>query len=451
MKTKSFYIAIIYCFGFLYCHAQTQTTIYTPQGNPVTAYNQIPEMSSEDKEQWSDDVEYHYPSASEQNAPSATNSYNCHGYAWHVSEGGSNRWIGLYGYDQNPEEMEDIYWEDASYIRVSSESIADKISYYADNHSAIQTSTQGVYISKWGPGPRMQHSRGYGPSDYLMNYRYYYAKPQLIGPSMVCWSASGTYSVQDFSGVTYSWTKSDNLTFTSSTSGRTISVRPSSSGISGSAYVEVTITVTAYNETNVIRKYLWAGKPNPNSIEFFSDPWGLEHELSTCETVSGEAEHPYESMISAFQWDIPNASDWEITEEYSGGSSDYKYVEIDYWEDPAPSQELVMVRTTNSCGTSSWKSIYWDVDDCGGWYMSLSPNPANDYVDIAVTKNDQAENASEYYEVKIYNSLKIVVYESGKTKDSVLRINTFQLKNGVYFIHFIAGEQTEVKQLVVNH
>ena len=81
----------------------------------------------------------------------------------------------------------------------------------------------------------------------------------------------------------------------------------------------------------------------------------------------------------------------------------------------------------------------------------MSPNSADDYVEITVTKNDRAENSSEYYEVKIYNSMKIAVYGKGKTKEPVLRINTKQFRNGIYFVHFIAGKETIVKQLVVNH
>jgi len=68
--------------------AQTQITIYTPKSQPVTAYYQIPEMPDSVKLAWSDEVALVYPQATELYPPSATTSYNCHGYAWHVSEGG---------------------------------------------------------------------------------------------------------------------------------------------------------------------------------------------------------------------------------------------------------------------------------------------------------------------------------------------------------------------------
>lgn len=147
----------------------------------MRAYYQMPPMSQQDKERLSDSVEFLYPLATELNPPSATFDYNCHGYAWHVSEGGSYRWIGCYPWEK---EDEDEYWKDASYIKLKNESEATKISYWKDNHSAIQTSTQGVYISKWGAWPLMRHARDYGPEEYQMDYRNYYTAPVMSGNSL---------------------------------------------------------------------------------------------------------------------------------------------------------------------------------------------------------------------------------------------------------------------------
>ena len=236
---------------------QTQVTRYTPVGSPVTAYNQIPEMSYQDKVDWSVEVSTNYPQATELNPHSATTSYNCHAYAWHISQQGDIVWIGYYS---GQEDDEDIYWTDGSYIRLNSESGADKISYYQDNHSAIQTSTQGTYKSKWGEGPLMQHARNYGPSTYKMNYRYYYDPPVISGDYLLCYPSSHSYSVQDFNGVTYSWTKSSHLQIDGSSTNRTVTVHPTSSS-NMSEWVRVSIYITAYDETRVITKNVWVGKP----------------------------------------------------------------------------------------------------------------------------------------------------------------------------------------------
>jgi hypothetical protein len=58
--------------------------------------------------------------------------FNCHGYAWNMSEGGPVRWIGYYVTTDD-----DVYMTDRSYIQVCNETDTDKN--FISNHS----------ISKW--------------------------------------------------------------------------------------------------------------------------------------------------------------------------------------------------------------------------------------------------------------------------------------------------------------
>lgn len=85
----------------------------------------------------------------------ASSTYNCHSYAWHISEGGNIVWI------NDP----DSYWEDGSYNSVVVEALASKISYGPANHSAITTNTSGYFISKWGQYPLMYHEASDCPYD----------------------------------------------------------------------------------------------------------------------------------------------------------------------------------------------------------------------------------------------------------------------------------------------
>jgi hypothetical protein len=49
---------------------------------------------------------------------------------------------------------------DGSYTQVSQQIYPGKVSWASENHSAVTTSQQGVFISKWGECPLMQHASG---------------------------------------------------------------------------------------------------------------------------------------------------------------------------------------------------------------------------------------------------------------------------------------------------
>ena len=114
-----------------------------------------------------------------------TRTYNCHAYAWRMSEGYTDPvWIGV-----KPRlDPVSIYWTDGSYIEVP-ENVATKV-VYVGNHSAVRINSS-TYRSKWGAGPIVEH----GPNDVPIEYhnhnssnpkRYFIANPlatsSIFGP-----------------------------------------------------------------------------------------------------------------------------------------------------------------------------------------------------------------------------------------------------------------------------
>lgn len=127
----------------------------------------------------------------------ATYSYNCHSYAWHMTEGNSNDhvWLGYYSTD------EDVYWDDGSYYEVP-ESLATKVR-YTNEHSAVRLSNN-LYVSKWGPWPLVAHTPNNVPSGYGVPYKYYKRTPPITGPSIIC--SSATYYIDDLpAGYSVTW------------------------------------------------------------------------------------------------------------------------------------------------------------------------------------------------------------------------------------------------------
>ena len=148
----------------------TAITIYTKYGNPVDALS-VSEMSSQEIAESNSYAISHYPNATFISNASAT--YNCHSYAWNISDGGSRCWINAakkLTYDNLMK-----YWTNDYYIQTSNENNATKIFYYRSDHSAIKSSVAGMYESKWGRLPLMRHAPNYGPYNN-MDTRYYYTK-----------------------------------------------------------------------------------------------------------------------------------------------------------------------------------------------------------------------------------------------------------------------------------
>ena len=146
-------------------NADTPTSIYTPKSSLVSDTYITDEMSQNDIDYYNQSCQQNYPDADSLNT--ATRTYNCHAYAWHMSEGGNTVWLGY-----SSSTAEDVYWTDYSYIEVASQANGQKVSYQGVNHSAITTSTSDWFISKWGVGPLMYHEDDDCPFS-ATGYKYY--------------------------------------------------------------------------------------------------------------------------------------------------------------------------------------------------------------------------------------------------------------------------------------
>ncbi|RXF70152.1 hypothetical protein EKH83_09740 [Arcticibacter tournemirensis] len=120
---------------------------------------------------------------------SSTRRFNCHGYAWYMSELAdplsSPRWIGT------TSTQEDIYMTDGSYTQTSGERYPGKVSYASDDHSAITTNQPGWFISKWGQAILCRHR--WDDTPYNESSLKYYVKP--VPPPLINGFGSYSYAV----------------------------------------------------------------------------------------------------------------------------------------------------------------------------------------------------------------------------------------------------------------
>ena len=215
MKTLPVIFILFLCPLFL-CQAQ-YIELHTPNGNIVSAkiYAEWTDELIIIKSEIDSDLVPHVTILD-----SASHTYNCHSYAWNMTEGGP-----ICSLEYNPNivpYLDTNNGGDGSYNEVS-ESLAEKIIYYKNNvinedkivHSAIKApNNPGMFISKWGTdGPLVLHAPEDVPKDYHKGtqLRYFKKSSNLIFGHYVVCTGGNQFFFNSTSTVT--WTISDPSPF----------------------------------------------------------------------------------------------------------------------------------------------------------------------------------------------------------------------------------------------
>lgn len=461
---KKTYLLLLGLLVFTICNAQ-YVTLYTPNGSPIETFVRD-ELSNENINRITEEYRTAFSDA-EVLAP-ASNTYNCHSYAWNLSAGGT-QYVWMNQSKDNSQPNIQQYWSDESYIETT-EVNAEKIFYYSGDHSAIKASSSypGKYQSKWGSAPLMRHNPTDVPSLYSANYRKYYASSisqvNISGTDLICTSNS-TFSLNNLPpNTSVLWTSSSNISFPSGNTGSSVSARASSSTASGSGWLEATLT-TSNGSVTLPRKDVWVGVPKHLYMhQTFENNYDA---VCAGKTVGIKIVSSSELMynnIDEFTWDMGNWSSYFFTH---GSSTNKSSAWFNLASSAPGSYNVLHVTASNTCGDSYPVSMGYYVSSCGsGWYMQTSPNPANAYAEInfyneneiskyqkssptmlSVPLNEQTQELGEY-EIQIWHQQKGLVKKI-KSRDKKLQIKTNNLDEELYFLHVIINGQVYKQKLKV--
>ena len=183
--------------------ADREILFYTPHNTPVPETYVLDERIDTPAEILAARNHYglDYPNAEEVSGPSDT--YNCHGYAWSITEGGPTVWIGL-GHAGETHRFVD----DGSYIPASPDTPGAKVRYLNADHSAI-AETADIFVSKWAQYPLYRHNKNDSPfpaSGATPQVAYYKRNTPIViaGPDSTPSNTNATYSVTTTArGVTF--------------------------------------------------------------------------------------------------------------------------------------------------------------------------------------------------------------------------------------------------------
>ena len=282
--------------------------------------------------------------------------------------------------------------------------------------------------------------------DYV-TVREFFLSPKITCPDLICSSGAATLDV-DSEATNITWQLSpSNLFSTTSGSGSTANIT-AQSGASGSGTITFSFEMPS-GEEFTSRRTFWVGIPNYTQLDMYLNG----EELISCDFTSGTAGFLGSwPSIDAYEWDMPYASNWEILEESSAGP-DNKYVEIEYWEDPAPNYEEIYLRAHNTCGWSWWKDFTLPVqDNCGGWWSLLfTPNPittSETTLSIEST-TEKAFDENIEWDLEVYSETQLLKTKQTGLRGQSVKIQTAGWREGIYIVRVKYKDEILTGKLVV--
>jgi len=379
---------------------------------------------------------------------SSTLTYNCHGYAWNIVEGGSAVVLDGY-YDLNP------YWEDGSYVQVMDSTLATKIVYQIDSfpnyidHSVICTDDPDTVISKWGyDGPLVKHHLDdciWKASDYTL--RYYKLKPGMItGPETIC--DEETFEIDSTTSTTrFNWSPSSKLDLGTDSTSNSIDVEPISSEVYGDDEFVQSIISTVYEDVDEGEDVVVViDTLRKEGLHVSNQPSNVQIHVPV-EPIYGEVE----AMVWASSDPGEESYDWQV----SGGTiiSETGSEMTLIADCPSRRGITISVKAINDCGESSW--VYKNVDvDCSGGInpLSILPNPADGYIDLTIdqTLSESVQYYDGKYEISVLDQSGILKF-STSTFDTHFRINTQSFIDGIYYVILKYAGKRYGRQLIISH
>jgi hypothetical protein len=396
--------------------------------------------------------------------------YNCHGYAWLVTEGGNKVWIGRYDIT-----TEDIYWTDGSYIEVP-ENIATKVSYHQDgNHSAIRLSSNW-YQSKWGwAGALVKHHPDRVPSIYQTwkAKKYYIRKPSITGPATACPGSSVTLTISNLpAGATVNWSAPNTFSVESSSNTSVTCAVPSlppNAGyiISASIFAGSSHVTTLTHSLNVrggkvvvsgsdYVGYLKTETYTANIFSTCNQPVTVEWKLDGSPIETGR-----NIIIKSVAKPVPvknmegiasDTGERQTSRQVQGTTNYTEYMLVAALKNSSGTVIATSYRNIAVYGYPSIISIERSLHDnldnvknSSGKDINVYPNPAGDYLNISI-------NGKSASDIRLYDAYGTLLRQA-KTGSGTVQLNVSNLPNGLYYLHIYDGinKTPEVRQIMVKH
>lgn len=244
----------------------------------------------------------------------------------------------------------------------------------------------------------------------------------ISGPSQICDQA--TYTIDNLAtGATVVWSGSSNLALSSASANSAVFTANSN----GAGWIQATVNGIALAQFSV-----WVGGP---TVEYIDGPTTVQPGMYNLYYAQPQNTANYSTT---YYWHVyPSNTTYTST-----GNS----IELAF-----PSgQSTLVVSSENACGYGMDEPEL-DITATGSGYLTLSPNPSSDLVQVSLDATSTNSTLStNTYSVKVVDDYGTIVSSCIK-KEKKFNIPISSFRNGIYTVIVSDGTNTYQNKLIVKH
>jgi hypothetical protein len=271
------------------------------------------------------------------------------------------------------------------------------------------------------------------------------APPTISGPSVIpCTGATFTLSNVP-TGATVTWLASPGYFYTNSGSGTSASLTPYDLSSGGPGTVTFTVSTACGNfpvQSNefsvqgLLPGAIYFTNSENEGMYFCSSSYGNYFEI-----VSGASGTSYEARLL----DITGQ-----TVLYTSNVTNYQAGTPNLWS-YYPSSDgyyVFEVRGTNECGSTDWVGTEVEYINCSSLF-SVSPNPADNYVDIEMSDDVGKKTETELYQITLVDDTGTEILKTSSNKKKQ-RVDTSPLKKGEYILRIQYKGEVTSRRIIID-
>lgn len=281
----------------------------------------------------------------------------------------------------------------------------------------------------------------------------------MSGPDKICsWTSTSTFSlsnISNLSNISISWSSDGVTLYGPNNNGTSWDVRMMDASTGGNTTIKATITVDGKSVEFTKENVRVGSALLPNISASVYQGMGNADEL--CEQTSHQLiaadyseGNDNTANITAFDWDFYNDPGMVngYQDDVTSPGYDDQGADVSTMNYYSSDNVYFKLRGYNSqCGYGGWKYYTFDVISCGGGFLMMSPNPADD--ELSITSTEPSLDNKENGRLEIYNNNHSLIYSEVTRFNGKAKFDISDLPSGDYVVHIKYKGKTAAKHLIL--